>query len=118
MKLEGKAEVRYWCDNPRLATELGWASMRALAVIGNPSVESFSHAMAEAAIEVLRARHYDVQRHDLYAERFDPVQPTGEADNRRSNNQLVEMHCRDLARPIRSNPGLPSQLVGSTPGHR
>jgi NAD(P)H dehydrogenase (quinone) len=69
----------------------------ALMVIANPSPESFSHAMAKVAGEVLRARDYELVSHDLYAERFDPVQRVGEAANRMSSDELVEAHCRDLA---------------------
>jgi NAD(P)H dehydrogenase (quinone) len=70
---------------------------RALAVIANPSAESFSHAMARAAAEVVRSRGYELTWHDLYDEQFDPVQPTGEAGNWKSESALVEAHCRDLA---------------------
>ena len=69
---------------------------RALVVIANPSSGSFSHAMARVAGETLRARDYELMSHDLYAERFNPVQPTGEAGNRTSSDELVEMHCRHL----------------------
>lgn len=72
-------------------------SRRALAVVAHPSVESFSHAMAKAAAEVLRTREYELECHDLYRERFNPVQPVGEAGNRSSTDQLVEIHCRHLA---------------------
>jgi putative NADPH-quinone reductase len=70
----------------------------ALAVIANPSPASFSHAMAEAAAEVLRNRGYEICSHDLYAEKFDPVQRSGEGGNRASSDELVETHCRQLAR--------------------
>lgn len=70
---------------------------RALMIVANPSSDSFSHAMANAAGDALRTRDYRLMSHDLYAERFDPVQPTGEAANRTSSNELVEQHCRDLA---------------------
>ena len=71
-------------------------SRRALLVVANPSGTSFSHAMASAAGDVLRSREYELMRHDLYAEQFDPVQPTGEAENTRSSDPLIELHCRDL----------------------
>jgi NAD(P)H dehydrogenase (quinone) len=72
-------------------------SRHALVVVANPSLDSFSHAMAHAAGETLRAHAYQVVSHDLYAERFDPVQSTGEAANRASPDELVEQHCRDLS---------------------
>jgi NAD(P)H dehydrogenase (quinone) len=63
--------------------------MHALLVIANPSPESFSHAMAKVAAEVLHAREYEVWYHELYGEHFDQVQPTGEAGNRRSSIFLI-----------------------------
>ncbi|NRF71787.1 NAD(P)H-dependent oxidoreductase [Aquincola sp. S2] len=70
--------------------------MLALLVIAHPSPASFSHAMAEVAERVLRERGYRIARHDLYAERFDPVQPTGESANTASTDALVEQHCAEL----------------------
>jgi NAD(P)H dehydrogenase (quinone) len=71
--------------------------MLALSVVANPGPRSFSHAMWEAAAFVLAARGYELAQHDLYAERFNPVQPTGELANDRSGDPLVEQHCRELA---------------------
>ena len=72
--------------------------MLALIVVANPSQDSLSHAMASAAERVLVARGYEIAHHDLYAEHFDPVQPTGEHGNVVSSNVLVEQHCSELAR--------------------
>jgi NAD(P)H dehydrogenase (quinone) len=52
--------------------------MLALIVVANPSPNSLSHAMASAAKGVLVARGYEIAYHDLYAEHFDPVQPTAQ----------------------------------------
>jgi putative NADPH-quinone reductase len=54
--------------------------------------------MAFAAKQALLARGYEIAYHDLYAEHFDPVQPTGEAGNVGSSNGLIEQHCSELAR--------------------
>ncbi|MDB6092079.1 MAG: NADPH-dependent reductase family protein [Gammaproteobacteria bacterium] len=72
--------------------------MLALIVIANPSPNSLSHAMASTAERVLVTRDYEIAYHDLYAEHFDPVQPTGEDGNVGSSNVLVEQHCAELAR--------------------
>src|SRR5688572_2750377 len=72
--------------------------MLALIVVANPSSTSLSHAMASAAQRVLVASDYEIAYHDLYAERFDPIQPTGEDGNVASSNRLVEQHCAELAR--------------------
>jgi putative NADPH-quinone reductase len=70
--------------------------MRALIIVAHPNSASFSHAMADAARETFVARGLTVATHDLYAEGFNPVQPTGEADNTASQDPLVERHCADL----------------------
>jgi NAD(P)H dehydrogenase (quinone) len=71
--------------------------MLALSVIANPNRQSFSHAMASAAAEVLQGCGYQLVHHDLYVEGFNPVQPTGELQNDRSEDMLVEKHCQELA---------------------
>jgi len=71
--------------------------MNALLVIGHPAPGSFSHAMADAAQEILVAGGCQCLRHDLYAEGFNPVQPVPESGNVSSDDPLVEAHCRDLA---------------------
>lgn len=71
-------------------------NMLALCVVAHPSPTSFSHAMAEAAVSTLRQSNCVVQFHDLYAEGFNPVQPVGETGNTRSDDELVERHCREL----------------------
>lgn len=72
--------------------------MLALIVVANPGTNSLSHAMAAEARRVLVARGYKIAFHDLYAEHFDPIQPTGEDGNTGSSNVLVEQHCSELAR--------------------
>src|SRR3990167_5055792 len=70
--------------------------MNALLVIANPSKTSFTHAMATAASDILRSKGYTITCHDLYAEEFDPVQNTTEAENATSGNSLIEQHCAEL----------------------
>lgn len=72
--------------------------MFALLVVAHPSPSSFSHAMAHTARAVLAERGFELAFHDLYAERFDPVQPTGELQNTASSDALVEQHCAELVR--------------------
>lgn len=71
--------------------------MKALLVIANPGSSSFSHAMATVAESALAEQGWIIVRHDLYAEGFNPVQPTGEQSNSTSDDVLVEQHCKDLA---------------------
>jgi NAD(P)H dehydrogenase (quinone) len=72
--------------------------MLALIVVAHPGPASLSHAMAQVAQNVLLLRGYTVALHDLYRERFDPVQPGGESANTASTDPLVERHCEELAR--------------------
>ena len=70
--------------------------MNALLVIAHPSPSSFTHAMADVAAVVLSESGYELTRHDLYAQAFNPVQPTVESANTTSADPLVEAHCADL----------------------
>jgi NAD(P)H dehydrogenase (quinone) len=72
--------------------------MLAIIVVANPSKNSFSHAMAAVAKSALTERSYEGAFHDLYAEEFAPVQPTGEQANTSSSSEAVERHCSKLAR--------------------
>jgi NAD(P)H dehydrogenase (quinone) len=72
--------------------------MLALVVVANPNPDSFSHALARTAAQAVAARGFELASHDLHAERFDPVQPTGELLNVASDDDLVERHCADLRR--------------------
>ncbi|MDO5554738.1 MAG: NAD(P)H-dependent oxidoreductase [Planctomycetia bacterium] len=53
--------------------------MKVLTVIAHPNTDkSFNHAIAQAAIETLKANGHEVVVRDLYADGFDPVLPLGE----------------------------------------
>jgi putative NADPH-quinone reductase len=69
----------------------------ALTVIASPNSSSFCHAMAQVAHAVLAQRGYEQRVHDLYAEGFNPVQPTVELQNTASADPLVEQHCAELS---------------------
>ncbi|TIW45597.1 MAG: NAD(P)H-dependent oxidoreductase [Mesorhizobium sp.] len=58
--------------------------MRVLVVYCHPVPESFCASIRDSAIEVLKARGWEVRLLDLYAENFDPVMGCGE---RRSYNE-------------------------------
>lgn len=71
--------------------------MLALIVLASPNPTSFVHALAHEAKSTLLAAGYRVSWHDLYDEKFDPVQPTGEMNNTSSPDPLVEQHCTELS---------------------
>lgn len=66
-------------------------------ILAHPRRTSFSHAIAAAAAEHLRAKCFQVNFHDLYAEDFDPILDEEEATTWRSDDPLVEQHCAEIA---------------------
>ena len=71
--------------------------MNVLVVLGHPRQGSFNHAIAEAAVDALRAAGHEVTFHDLYRERFDPVLPALEVRASADLPPVVAQHCRELA---------------------
>ena len=47
--------------------------MKVLVILGHQRSGSFCHAIAQTAVERLRAGGHEVVYHDLYQERFDPI---------------------------------------------
>ncbi|WP_205905218.1 NAD(P)H-dependent oxidoreductase [Collimonas pratensis] len=72
--------------------------MLALVVVANPNSSSMSHAMAAEAQQTLQQLGYQLVIHDLYAERFDPIQRSNESQNNSSHDQLVERYCSEISR--------------------
>jgi NAD(P)H dehydrogenase (quinone) len=70
--------------------------VNALLVIAHPAPGSLSHAMAEVARIELSQRGYACHVHDLYLERFNPIQPVVGSGNVTSDDPLVERHCTEL----------------------
>jgi NAD(P)H dehydrogenase (quinone) len=68
-----------------------------LVVLGHPRSGSLNHAIADTAVEALRAGGHDVTFHDLYQERFDPVLPAAEIPAGAELPPVVAQHCRELA---------------------
>lgn len=71
--------------------------MFAFIIVANLGPTSFSHAMADVARQTLAQRGYQIAFHDLYAEKFDPVQPVGEMANTASADPAIEQHCAEQA---------------------
>ncbi len=72
--------------------------MAILLVVAHPDPASFNHAIAAEALSTLRRNGHEVICHDLYAEHFDPLLPAGELAREGRLDDLVERHCRELAR--------------------
>jgi putative NADPH-quinone reductase len=65
-------------------------------LLANPKAGSFCHGLAEAAAQVCRAEGRTVRFHDLYQEQFPPLLGDAELRGRRSDDPLVEQHCREV----------------------
>jgi NAD(P)H dehydrogenase (quinone) len=70
--------------------------MNILVILAHPSPKSFNRAIAEAAVEALRANGHEVVFHDLYEEDFDPVMPMVEIPKNASLPEEIRDHCREL----------------------
>lgn len=70
--------------------------MNVLVVIGHQQKGSFNHAIAQAAVEQLKALGHHVVYHDLYEEKFDPVLPAQEIPKDAVLDPLVRRHCEDV----------------------
>ena len=70
--------------------------MNVYVLIGHQRQGSFCHAIADAAIEELKAAGHAVVYHDLYAEEFDPILPHDEIPKDAPLDPVVEQHCREI----------------------
>jgi putative NADPH-quinone reductase len=70
--------------------------LRISLLLAHPRPGSFNHAIAEAALDQLRALGHEVAYHDLYAEQFPPALPPAELGRRAELPDAVARHCREL----------------------
>lgn len=70
--------------------------MKILVILAHPNPASFNAAIAQTVVQTLEAAGYEVMFHDLYAEGFDPVLPTGEVCQDAVLPPLVAQHIADL----------------------
>ena len=71
--------------------------MQVSVILAHPTSQSFNHAVAQAAIAELNHNGHQVTFHDLYAEEFDPILPTGEIPQEASIPQELEVHCQEIS---------------------
>lgn len=68
--------------------------MKVLIILGHPNKKSFNHSIAEICREQIEANGHIVFFHDLYAEKFDPIQYI---DNENSDiKDDIKSHCSHL----------------------
>jgi putative NADPH-quinone reductase len=71
--------------------------MRISVILSHPDKGSFNHAIAAAAVKTLTQNGYDVDFHDLYEEKFDPILPAGEIPKDTSLPPAIKRHCDEIA---------------------
>jgi NAD(P)H dehydrogenase (quinone) len=70
--------------------------MKITLIIAHPDPESFNHAIAKKAYDILGQLGHEVYYHDLYLEKFDPVIPAKEIPKNGECDKVIEEHCREL----------------------
>ncbi len=70
--------------------------MKVIVIIGHQRKGSFCHAIAEAAVEELRAGGHEVIYHDLYEEEFDPILPHQEIVDESRIDPVVRGHIDEV----------------------
>ncbi len=71
--------------------------MNVSVILAHPKKGSFNHAIAMTCVKVLDGNGYEVNFHDLYAERFDSVLPFEEFERDVALPSEIERHCKEIA---------------------
>ena len=71
--------------------------MAICVILAHPQQGSFNHAIAETVIQTLELNGYEVNFHDLYAEKFDPWLPGGEIAADAALPPPIQQHCREVS---------------------
>ena len=70
--------------------------MQISVLLAHPSKTSFNYAIAQIAVETLKADGHEVCFHDLYAEGFPPLMPADEIARDASLPPLIAGHCEEI----------------------
>ncbi len=71
--------------------------MQVSVILAHPNPGSLNHAIAAEVVRTLAENRHAVTHHDLYAERFDPVLPSGEIPRDARLDPVIQAHCREIA---------------------
>lgn len=71
--------------------------MRISLILAHPDPESFNHAIAQTAVEALKANGHRVFFHDLYQEKFDPRLNLEELAKDAILPAVIRKHCDEIA---------------------
>ncbi len=71
--------------------------MKISIILAHPDKTSFNHAIAVTAVATLEGNGHEVNFHDLYEEKFDPLLASGEIPRDASLPPEIVVHCRELS---------------------
>jgi NAD(P)H dehydrogenase (quinone) len=71
--------------------------MQISLILAHPDPGSFNHAIAERAVEALKANGHKVFFHDLYQEKFDPLLHAAEIAEDAQLPANIKDHCEEIA---------------------
>jgi putative NADPH-quinone reductase len=66
-------------------------------ILAHPDPASFNHAIAQTAVEALKANGHTVFFHDLYQEKFDPLLNSEEIAKDAALPTSIKQHCEEIA---------------------
>lgn len=72
-------------------------AMRISVILAHPDPNSFNHAIAQTAVEAIKANGHDVFFHDLYQEKFDPLLHAAEIAEDTKLPAKIKKHCEEIA---------------------
>ena len=70
--------------------------MNASVILAHPAPGSFNHAIADTAVQALRAAGHCVAFHDLYQEQFPPLFSAAEIQQNAELDPAVARHCAEI----------------------
>ena len=71
-------------------------SMQISIILAHPDPLSFNHAIANAAIEAIKAKGHAFFFHDLYSEKFDPLLNMKEIARNAELPAAIQQHCEEI----------------------
>ena len=71
--------------------------MRISVILAHPDPDSFNHAIAQTAVDAIKAKGHRVFFHDLYQEKFDPRLNLEEVAKDAILPAVIRKHCNEIA---------------------
>ena len=71
--------------------------MRISVILAHPDPDSFNHAIAQTAVNAIKANGYRVFFHDLYQEKFDPRLNLEEIAKDAILQSILRKHCDEIS---------------------